>query len=67
MVNKKERIWRGVFMLPWIALMVLYFIWANEDGFNISKTAFGILLTTFTSVLWYAIACLISDIFVSDE
>jgi hypothetical protein len=53
-------------MLPWVVLVVLFFMWANKDGFSISKTAFGVLLTTGTSILWYAIAWFLAQIFVEE-
>ena len=67
MITKKEKIWRLILMVPWLFLMVLYFIWANQHGFNIKKNTFGIVLATITSVFWYAIACLFAEVFAGDE
>jgi hypothetical protein len=66
-MDKKVRIWRIIFMLPWVALMVLYFIWANQYGFDISKNAMGIFIMSFSSIFWYALSSLMAEIFVSDE
>ena len=66
MKMNKETIWTIIFMLPWVVLVVLFFMWANKDGFSISKTAFGVLLTTGTSILWYAIAWVLAQIFVEE-
>lgn len=62
----KEKFWTIMFMIPWVVLVVLFFMWANKDGFSFSKTVFGVLLTTGTSILWYPIAWLLTQIFVED-
>ena len=62
----KEKIWTIVFMIPWVVLVVLFFMWVNKDGFNIGKTALGVLLTTVTSIFWYIFAWLVAQIFVED-
>lgn len=65
-MDNKVRIWRIILMLPWVALMLLYFIWANQYGFDIGKNAIGIIMTTFTSIMWYACVCLFAEVFVED-
>lgn len=62
----KEKIWTIVFMIPWVVLVVLFFMWVNKDGFNIGKTVLGVLLTTVTSIFWYIFAWLVTQIFVED-
>ena len=48
-------------MIPWAFLMVLYFIWANQNGFSISKNAYGAILVPGTGILWGAIVFTFAD------
>jgi hypothetical protein len=61
MKKKKINFIRIIGMIPWLFLMVLYFIWANQNGFSISKNAFGALLVPGTGILWGAIVFTFAD------
>jgi hypothetical protein len=58
--KKKRNILTSIGMIPWVFLMVLYFIWANQNGFSISKNAHGIILM-FSGIVWYSIIATFVD------
>ena len=47
-------------MIPWVFLMALYFIWANQNGFSLSKNVAGTVLM-FSGILWYSIIATFAD------
>jgi hypothetical protein len=56
----KKEILISIGMILWVFLMALYFIWANQNGFSLSKNAAGTVLM-FSGILWYSIIATFAD------
>jgi hypothetical protein len=54
-------------MIPWSILIILYFIWANQNEFNISKNVLGVLLTPMTGILWFSVVATFTDAILEEQ
>jgi len=65
-MTKKTKL-RTIGMIPWTILIILYFIWANQNEFNISKNVLGVLLTPMTGILWFSVVATFTDAILEEQ
>ena len=66
-LKNKRNLYVIVGMIPWFFLMILYFIWANQNGFSISKNGLGAILVTCTGFLYYSVVAFFTDAMIEEN